>query len=109
MLVTKMEKTKKFSIPNVFKGGFSPGSSGREAAREYKRSKAEKNIEIVFENIKDRLASGETVRVEDFGTFGYRKRAARMARNPRTGEKISVQAMNVPFFKAGKELKEKVR
>lgn len=44
-----------------------------------------------------------------FGTFGARQRAARDARNPRTGEKIRVQAMKVPFFKAGKELKEKVK
>ncbi|GAI78472.1 unnamed protein product, partial [marine sediment metagenome] len=43
------------------------------------------------------------------GTFGIRKRATREARNPRTGEKISVPAMSVPFFKAGKELKERVK
>ena len=109
MLVTKMKKTKKFSILNFFKSGFSPGSSGREAAIEYKRSKTKKNTEIVFENIKDRLTRGETVRVANFGTFGTRKRATRTARNPRTGEIIQVKAMDVPFFKASKKLKEKIK
>jgi len=73
------------------------------------KREAKKAVECVFENITDCLAKGEAVRLVGFGTFGARKRAARMARNPRTGEKISVQAMNVPFFKAGKELKEKVK
>jgi hypothetical protein len=53
-----MKKTKKLSILNLFKSGFSLGSSGREAAIEYKRSKTKKNTEIVFENIKDRLTGG---------------------------------------------------
>ncbi|MBA7491573.1 Integration host factor subunit beta [subsurface metagenome] len=104
-----MEKTKKLSILNVLKSGFSPGSSGREAAKVYKRNKAKKNSEIVFENIKNCLARGETVRVANFGTFGTRQRATRTARNPRTGEKISVQTMNTPFFRADKKLKEKVK
>ena len=66
-------------------------------------------VESVFENITSCLAKGDAVRLVGFGTFGIRKRAARMARNPRTGEKIQVKAMNVPFFKAGKELKGKVK
>ena len=68
-----------------------------------------KIVECVFKNITDCLAKGDAVRLVGFGTFGIRKRDVRMARNPRTGEKISVPAMNVPFFKAGKELKEKVK
>jgi DNA-binding protein HU-beta len=66
-------------------------------------------VECVFENITGCLAKGDAVRLVGFGTFGVRQRAARMARNPRTGEKIQVKAMSVPFFKAGKELKEKVK
>ena len=66
-------------------------------------------VECVFETITDCLAKGDAVRLVGFGTFGIRQRAARMARNPRTGEKIQVKAMGVPFFKAGKELKEKVK
>ncbi|HBY56460.1 MAG TPA: DNA-binding protein HU [Candidatus Atribacteria bacterium] len=75
----------------------------------FTKVEAKKVVECVFENISDCMAKGEAVRLVGFGTFGIRKREARMARNPRTGEKISIKAMNVPFFKAGKELKEKVK
>jgi len=107
--MTKMKKQKILSMLNVFKSGFSPGSSGREAAKEYIKSKAKKNIEIVFGNIEDRLARGETVKVANFGTFSTRKRAAQMAKKPRAGEKVSEQAMNTPFFIADKKLKEKLK
>lgn len=73
------------------------------------KREAKKAVECVFETITDCLAKGDPVRLVGFGTFGIRKRAARMARNPRTGEKITVKALNVPFFKAGKELKEKAK
>lgn len=73
------------------------------------KREAKKAVECVLENIANCLAKGDVARLVGFGTFGIRKRAARMARNPRTGAKISVKAMNVPFFKAGKELKEKVK
>ncbi|MEA3453915.1 MAG: HU family DNA-binding protein [Candidatus Caldatribacteriota bacterium] len=73
------------------------------------KKEGKKAVECVFEIITDCLAKGDAVRLVGFGTFGARQRAARDARNPRTGEKIRVQAMNVPFFKAGKELKEKVK
>ena len=73
------------------------------------KREAKAGVESVFENITSCLVKGDAVRLVGFGTFGIRKRAARMARNPRTGEKIQVKAMNVPFFKAGKELKGKVK
>ena len=66
-------------------------------------------VECVFDSIAKAMEKGEPVRLVGFGTFGIRKRAARTARNPRTGENISVPAMNVPFFKAGKDLKGKVK
>ncbi|GAH10957.1 unnamed protein product [marine sediment metagenome] len=73
------------------------------------KREAKKAVECVFETITGCLAKGDAVRLVGFGTFGVRQRAARDARNPRTGEKIRVQAMSVPFFKAGKELKKKVK
>ena len=73
------------------------------------KREAKSGVESVFENITGCLAKGDAVRLVGFGTFGIRKRAARKARNPRTGEEIQVKAMNVPFFKAGKELKGKVK
>ncbi len=66
-------------------------------------------VECVFKNITGCLAQGGAFKLIGFGTFGIRKRAAREGRNPGTGEKISVPAKSVPFFKAGKELKEKVK
>jgi len=70
---------------------------------------AKRIIKCIFKNVSDCLAKGDAVRLVGFGTFDIRKRSARMARNPRTGEKISIPAKSVPFFKAGKELKEKVK
>ena len=66
-------------------------------------------IDCVFKNVTDCLAKGDEVKLVGFGTFGIRKRAARVARNPLTGEKVSVPAKSVPFFKAGKILKERVK
>jgi len=62
----------------------------------------------IFDLIKDSLAQGERVEIRNFGNFSLRKREARKARNPRTGEIADVPAKSVPFFKAGKELKEMV-
>jgi len=66
-------------------------------------------VECVFKNITDCLAKGDAVRLIGFGTFEVRKRAAREGRNPQTGERVAIPAKSVPVFKAGKELKEKVK
>jgi len=66
-------------------------------------------VECTFKNITDCLAKGDAVKLVGFGTFGIRKRAAHMARNPITGEKVSVPAKSVPFFKAGEILRERVK
>ena len=55
------------------------------------------------------LDEGRDFTVTGFGTFGTRRRSARMGRNPQTGESIQIAAMNVPTFKAGKGLKDRVR
>ncbi len=62
----------------------------------------------VLENVAETLKNGDEVRLVGFGTFKVTKRAARTGRNPRTGEEIRIAAANMPTFKAGKELKEKV-
>ncbi|MDD3655740.1 MAG: HU family DNA-binding protein [Atribacterota bacterium] len=72
------------------------------------KAHAKAAVECIFDNISEALAKKESVRLVGFGTFGVRVRAARTARNPRTGKKISLPKTNVPFFKPGKELKEKV-
>ena len=66
-------------------------------------------VGCILKNVTGCLAKGDSVALVGFGTFGIRKREAREARNPRTGKKVSVLAKNVPFFRAGKELKERVK
>ncbi len=70
---------------------------------------AEKVVNAVFESISDSLAGGDKVQVIGFGTFDVRRREAREGRNPATGEKIAIPALKAPVFKAGKNLKDKVR
>lgn len=69
---------------------------------------AEKAVNAVVSAISDALAAGEKVQLIGFGTFEVRERAEKQARNPRTGEAITVAATKVPAFKAGAALKEKV-
>ncbi len=72
------------------------------------KATAERAVNAVFEGISDALRKGEKVSLVGFGTFSVSQRAARVCRNPRTGEKINVAAASVPKFKPGKSLKEKV-
>lgn len=69
----------------------------------------EKAVNSVFENIGNALSSGDKIQVIGFGTFEVRKRKAREGRNPATGDVISIPEVNVPVFKPGKALKEKVK
>lgn len=68
----------------------------------------EKVIAGVVETITESLAKGEAVQLVGFGTFEVRERAARTGINPRTKEKIKIDATSVPAFKAGKALKDAV-
>lgn len=70
------------------------------------QSDAEKIVSTVFDEIGAALANGNRVELRGFGVFSVRNRNARAGRNPRTGEQVSVEAKNVPFFKAGKKLKD---
>jgi DNA-binding protein HU-beta len=75
---------------------------------ELSQTEAEKALSAVLDSITDTLTKGETVSLVGFGNFGIKKRAARKVRNPRTGQEMTVKAATVPFFKAGKNLKEVV-
>lgn len=70
---------------------------------------AEDAVDAVFDTITGSLKSGGEVSVAGFGVFVAKKRAAREARNPRTGEKVHVPATTVPKFRAGKGLKDAVK
>jgi integration host factor subunit beta len=65
-------------------------------------------IATVFDEITAALARGERVELRGFGAFTVKRRDARTGRNPRTGEAVPVDEKAVPFFKAGKELRERV-
>ena len=69
---------------------------------------AEKTIEIILTEIMNALAHGNRVELRGFGVFSLRERKARIGRNPRTGELVKVPEKNVPFFKAGKLLRDRL-
>ncbi len=73
------------------------------------KSQAEDAVNTVVESITNSLKSGEEVSISGLGIFSAKLRAARTARNPRTGEAIQVPEMRVPKFRAAKALKEAVR
>ncbi len=68
----------------------------------------ERIVSTLFEEITAALARGDRVELRGFGAFSVKKRDARMGRNPRTGEAVPVPEKSVPFFKAGKELRERM-
>ena len=72
------------------------------------RADATKAVDGVLDAITSTLSGGGGVSLVGFGTFSVKARAARMGRNPRTGEAIQIKASNVPGFKAGKALKDAV-
>lgn len=70
---------------------------------------AEQVVDLVIDSITSTLKKGEEVSIAGLGIFSAKQRAARTARNPRTGESIKVAAMRVPKFRAAKALKDAVR
>jgi integration host factor subunit beta len=65
-------------------------------------------VATIFDEITAALARGARVELRGFGAFTVKRRNARTGRNPRTGEAVPVEEKAVPFFKAGKELRERV-
>jgi integration host factor subunit beta len=68
----------------------------------------ERIINTVFDKIVEALGEGDRVELRGFGAFSVKERQARDGRNPRTGESVHVEAKRVPFFKTGKELRERL-
>jgi len=66
-------------------------------------------VTAIIEGITDTMAKGGKVQLVGFGTFETRHRQAREGRNPSTGEALKIAAQNVPAFKAGKALKDRVK
>ncbi|NNF51903.1 MAG: HU family DNA-binding protein [Gammaproteobacteria bacterium] len=78
------------------------------ASADLSKSDATDAVDAVLKHITRSLKKGDQVSLVGFGTFSVKRRAARMGRNPRTGESIQIKASNVPSFKAGKGLKDAV-
>jgi len=68
----------------------------------------ERIVSTVFDEITGALANGDRVELRGFGAFSVKRRPSRTGRNPRTGEPVEVEAKSVPFFKAGKELRDRL-
>ncbi len=73
-----------------------------------RHAEVEQIVDIFFEDIIAQLAAGGRVELRGFGAFSTRDRKARVGRNPRTGESVDVPAKRVPFFKAGKAMRERL-
>ena len=65
-------------------------------------------VDTVFDSMVSALEGGNRIELRGFGTFEIRVREPRLGRNPKSGSKVSLGIRKVPFFKAGKELKEKL-
>ena len=72
------------------------------------KSDAEMVINLIFGRITNALADGDRVEIRGLGSFSVRERAAREARNPKSGEMVEIPSRKTPFFKTGKELRERV-
>lgn len=72
------------------------------------KAQAERHVNAVINIIKNAVIDGDTVQLVGFGTFGSKARAARTARNPQTGDTLTIAAKKVPTFKAGKGFKDAV-
>jgi integration host factor subunit beta len=68
----------------------------------------ERVVNVILERMVNSLQDGGRVELRGFGAFSVRSRPARAGRNPRTGDQVSVPAKSVPFFKSGKELRERL-
>jgi len=72
------------------------------------KKEAELVINTIFDSISDALIDGDRVEIRGFGSFTIRERDAREARNPKSGDLVKIPPKKTPFFKTGKELRERV-
>ena len=75
---------------------------------EISRKEAKNLVDLVFLKMTDALAQGDRVEIRGFGSFTVRNYKAYEGRNPKTGEVVRIKPKKLPFFKCGKDLKDKV-
>ncbi len=67
-----------------------------------------KIVNVFFDTISEAISKGERVELRGFGVFDVKVREARIARNPKNGEAVAVPAKKVPFFRMGKDMKDRI-
>ena len=72
------------------------------------RREMELVVNTVFDEMRDALIEGDRIEIRGFGSFSVKQRESREGRNPKTGEVVEVPSKRVPYFKVGKELRERV-
>lgn len=72
------------------------------------KSEASEIVQIFFDSMTDALTEGERVEIRGLCSFFVKKYKSYTGRNPKTGEKVTIEPKKLPFFKCGKELKERV-
>jgi integration host factor subunit beta len=68
----------------------------------------ERIVSTIFDEISAALSRGDRVELRGFGAFSVKQRNARLGRNPRTGDAVAVERKAVPFFKTGKQLRDRL-
>jgi len=68
----------------------------------------ERIVSTIFDEITSALSQGDRVELRGFGAFSVKQRGARVGRNPRTGATVDVDSKHIPYFKTGKQLREKL-
>ena len=68
----------------------------------------ERIVSTIFDEISAALARGDRVELRGFGAFSVKQRNARLGRNPRTGDSVQVAEKHIPFFKTGKQLRDRL-
>lgn len=68
----------------------------------------ERIVTTIFDEITNALAQGDRVELRGFGAFSIKERGSRVGRNPRTGEAVEVGEKFIPYFKTGKQLRERL-
>jgi integration host factor subunit beta len=100
------------SYKNYDEGDYPMNKSDLIDVLSIKETLTEKNaseiVNLIFDGFADTLKKGGRIEIRGFGSFSVRKYGAYTGKNPRTGEKVKVKPKKLPFFKVGKELRERV-
>ena len=82
--------------------------SALKAEADISKAEAARVVQIFFDNMADAMARGERVEIRGLCSFFVKEYKSYTGRNPKTGEKVTIKPKKLPFFKSGKELKDRV-